>query len=252
MPIYLLVLNFLQILARLILGVQSFRYARGKKMKDFYWLAGHFFFFALVDLSINIYNGLGWGPVLTPIMKNPYRFFYLAGDICLVMFVVKTFYQNRKSLFPLFLGISIIWGTIGVALYFIPPKPIIIPGNFLTFVWLAVVAFMTYRQVARDRMVEDWVKGRYIMVAVGSILMCFPSVETLINISLTGKMAGGLSPLANTAVITAIILYYLAWMMPEAFRSFLNRNYKGPEQTVDVTQLSEEEILKQFEKTPIK
>jgi hypothetical protein len=61
-------------------------------------------------------------------------------------------------------------------------------------------------------------------------------------------MAGGLSTMANIAVITAVILYYLAWMMPEAFRSFLNRNYKGQEQTVDVTQLSEEEILKQFEK----
>jgi hypothetical protein len=117
MPIYLLVLNFLQILARLILGVQSFRYARGKKMKDFYWLAGHFFFFALVDISINLYNGLGLGPVLSVVLKNPYRIFFLAGDICLVMFVVKTFYQNRKSLFPLFLGISIIWGTTAAALY---------------------------------------------------------------------------------------------------------------------------------------
>lgn len=57
------------------------------------------------------------------------------------------------------------------------------------------------------------------------------------------RQSGAFSPITNIAVITGVILFYLAWIMPEAFRRFLNRNYRP----AVIQTLSEEEVLKQLD-----
>ena len=126
-------------------------------------------------------------------------------------------------------------------LYF-QPKPISIPSDFVNFILLAVVAFQAYRQIAGDRTVEDWVKAHYLLIIAGNVLLCASAVDTINSIITTGT-AGAFAPITNIALILGVVLFYLAWMMPEAFRSFLNCNYK---QAVVVQSLSEEEILKQL------
>ncbi len=128
-------------------------------------------------------------------------------------------------------------------LYF-QPKPILIPSDFVTFVWFAVVAYQAYRQVSGDRMVEDWVKARYLLVIVGNVLMCAAALDNFITLLTTGKI-GAFAPMANIALILGVILFFLAWIMPEGFRRCLNRNYQAPAAAAAL-EMSEEEILRQF------
>jgi hypothetical protein len=250
MPIYLIVLNIIQILARFIVALQSFRLARQKNMDNFYWLAGYFFFLCLTDIMITSFNAFGVGAIFNnPALANTVGYvsrksLYVLGDIALVVFIFKTFYQNRKSPFPFFLGLSIVWGIAVIGLYFLP-KPVLIPSDFVTFIWFAVAGFQAYRQVSSNRLVEDWVKGRYLLIIVGNILMVSAATDNFITIVTTGKI-GAFAPITNIALITGVLLFYLAWMMPEGFRLFLNRNYKQPESAAD---LSEEEILKKLGET---
>ena len=65
---------------------------------------------------MTLFNGFGLGTVFhNPQLAGTVSYvlrkgLYLMGDVCLVFFIFKTFYQGRKSLFPFFLGLSIVWG----------------------------------------------------------------------------------------------------------------------------------------------
>jgi hypothetical protein len=254
MAVYLIVINVIQILLRFLVAVQVFRLAQTKKMNNFYWLAGHFFFMTLTDATILLFNGLNFGSVFNnPTLATALGFitrkgFYSLGDICLVFFVAQTFYQNRKSPFALFLGLSIAWGVGILGLYFLPKPPVLIPSDFVTFLWMAVVSYQAYALVARDRNVEDWIKARYLLIIVGSVLMCSGSADNIFKLLTTGKF-GALSLTANIGLISGVVLTFLAWVMPEAFRVFLNRNYKPQNLgSLDFANLSEAEILEKIGK----
>jgi hypothetical protein len=47
-----------------------------------------------------------------------------------------------------------------------------------------------------------------------------------------------------------IILEYLAWVMPEGYRTWLNRNYQSPVQERAEAELSEEEIMRKLKARP--
>jgi hypothetical protein len=247
MPVYLLILNIIQILARWTVAVQSFRLAKQKKMNNFYWLSGYFFLMGIVDFVITTFGNFNIGALMNDAASAATLGFvlrksiYMFGDICLVVFIQKTFYQNRKSPYPFFLGLSIVWGSLMTGLYFLP-KPIIIPSDFVTFLWFAFAAYQAYLIIAKDRLVEDWVKTRYLLIIIGNILMCSAAVDTLVSFVTTGKI-GPFAPITNIALISGVVLFYLGWIMPDAFLRFLNRNYKAPENSLD---MSEEEIMKKL------
>ena len=252
MPIFPVVLNTALILVRLIVAAQAFRVAKEKEMSNFNWLAVHLIFFSLADVINTLYFTLHLGaPALTAVGPLFTRKLVVSlGDVALTVFVVQTFFRDRKSAYAIFMGLSILWSIAGLIIVLFPAH-FYLPSNVLTFLWLVGIAFQTYRQVSGDPSVEDWVKARYPLIATYALLLIAPMVDNYISIITTGKLAP-ISMIATICLIAAVVLQYLVWMMPEGFRAFLNRKYQEPKQAnVNATLLSEEEIMRQFQGTGV-
>jgi hypothetical protein len=118
--------------------------------------------------------------------------------------------------------------------------------NLFNWGWHTIVAYQAYQVIRTGESVEDWIKGRYQLVIAYCVSMTLTAIFTGVAPWMTNPLLQ-LLVLLNT--VTGLVLQFLAWVMPEGFRRWLNRNYQAPVQAAqDIAALSEEEIMQQLQK----
>jgi hypothetical protein len=252
-----------------VIGVRALQYARKNQQPNFRWLAMWFLCSAIVMpanlFACTIYPVVVLGTVV--------------ATVGIATFVKTTFYQGRRSLYGVILALSL--GLLLLSLFFAVQYQLerarIAPGDFgaqtqyydtegpeylqalefgqsvtwlllsgygIAWLWHFRAGWEAYRVIRKDPQVEDWVKGRYKLMLWYSGLYLLPSLTITLR-NLTGIQA--LTLVMPFALITAVIMQFLAWIMPKGFQRWLNRNYQPPVfETVELKQ-SEEEIMGQLQ-----
>jgi hypothetical protein len=166
--------------------------------------------------------------------------------ILLILFTNLTFHKERKILPSIVLIIIITLGLVQIGFYFysvygIWTLPLYylrvaldFPYTFITFNWLAYSSLSAFIKV-KSSQVEPWVKWRYKMVAFFSLIFSFHSLpeffqppgttwadtDNIISLLLFGITA--------SLVVMFSLGFALAWIMPNRFRNYLNKNYSSIE-----------------------
>ncbi len=229
------------VLARWVIAIQLTRVGLRQKLSNLLWLAAVFYITGTGDIFY----------VLSPLTGTvwPWLASIGLGEIALVMFIHLTFYRDRKSPVLIFMAIAIAFFVMDA--FFAKGSVYFSPFNWL---WLIVAGYQAHKQIAADKAMEDWVKARYKLVVAYSVAAMGSPILTIVSVMgmFVPALAGWLfSPtifpvvqLVNLSfTILGIVVEYLAWVMPEGFRRFLNRKYQAP---AAVSEMSEEELMRQF------
>ena len=185
------------------------------------------------------------------------------GLIFALIFTKLTFYQDRKGPFWIFLiitGITVVLQTILMITCFLFITDIYIIFLYLyvadilfaisviiSSIWFAYAAFEAYNKI-KSYDLEPFQKKRYIIFGASGILIAFDGslffffMPAMINFTLSLIFQVVISEL----VLTFIILNYLVWVAPKAFRNFVNRGYVSS--SAKEAELSEEELMKKLSK----
>ncbi len=172
-----------------------------------------------------------------------------------LIFIKLTFYKDRKSPISILLALTIPvtivhWILSGIYdiglntsfLLFFVARLLYSILTYISYGWMAYSLIKSYLKIRNNKMLEPWVKARYLLVityVLGKLL-----IGILLPISPKDQLALDWSLMAM-AFVSLIILVsqFLAWVMPEGLRKWLNRNF-----TVQVEEIfSEEELLKSLE-----
>jgi hypothetical protein len=232
-----LVLILFLSLIRLVVGIALMRTGLKNKMNNLVVLSSYFL------LSMLILPFASTASLNTPWI---YHVGTALFQLILVVFIYQTFYQMRSPTLPLIFGVLTTAGFIvsvyGNAtgnlqiIYFIT-YPVIILG----FAWYAWAGYEGYRAVSTDKFTEDWVKTRYKLIIAYAGFACLNNFFVFLTLSgIWVSITNTLIVVLNGVFVAA--LTFLAWVMPEGYRKWLNRNYKAPE----VHAAFEEEILRQL------
>ena len=228
---------------RLIIGIKLLSVSRRTQRKNLQTLAIVFFL-----------NSIALAFMLDFI--NSIFLFYVLIDIAMLfhlIFTVQTFYTNVKSPIKIIFPISAILGiinaiTIGVYSLDVTLTDMFLIGkvffaleHYVVWGWFLLVAYSSYKQIAQDILVEDWVKTRYKLMIYYSFLILIPA--TLLIFS-TSQIDIYVLTAAFIAMISWI-LQFIVWVMPEKIRLYLNRNYVSPIKDEEIPQ-TEEELMKAF------
>ena len=193
--------------------------------------------------------------------RSLYLIAFIMFDIAIwshLIFIRLTFYKDRKNpisiLLALIIPISIIhWIFSGIyniglntsfLLYFVLNLLYSIL-MFFTYGWMAYSMIKSYLNIRNNKMLEPWIKARYLLVityVIGKLLMgilmpLFPVDRTILDWSL---MISGL------VAFYIVFAQFLAWVMPKGLKKWLNRNFTDQK---DEKILSEENIMKSLEET---
>jgi hypothetical protein len=245
-------LLIVMIALRLWTALMLFLAGRQNRLTSLSWLAGSFVLFAFaVAFAPTAGNPLGSLPASL--------WMYLVLGILMlfatIQFVAETFYQNRKSLTAWIWSFAVVMS--GITLYGaalstsnVQQHPLV--GAFqvflcMIFAWQGWAGYQAWRGVASEKMVEDWVKGRYQLVVGYSLCQFIASLCSMARVLVaggsTGTALGGIlaivSLLTNTGMV---VLAYLAWAAPQGFYRWLNRNYRS----VEMKEVNEEEVMRQM------
>jgi len=235
-----LIITWILVIARFIIAIQLTRVGRRENLPNLLWLAAFFYITGTGDIffTLSTFTNFLW----------PFFLSVGLGEIMLVMFIHKTFYQDRKSPYLIFMFVAVVFLLANIfSTFFAFWSP-------FNWIWLIVVANQAYKHVAINPMVEDWIKARYKLVIAYSLVTLFPPLYTILWIvamaiqplaDLIFSPVGGIIALVvNVGFSTVgVVLAYLAWVMPEKYRLYLNRNYQPPVQDKAGMELSEEEII---------
>ena len=225
---------------------------RQNKLTNLYWLAAAFALFAIgAAFAPTVGNPLGFLPV------SFWLFMVLAliSEFAVIRFVDETFYRGRPSPAPWMYGVAVVLGATtlyGVAVSAAADQqhPLVATAQVLVcvvFAWQGWAGYQAWQGVAKEKTVEDWIKGRYQLVIWYSAFQFVASLASGVRILGAGGGTGnalGTSMALVTLVcnLATVALAYLAWAAPAGFYKWLNRNYKPPE----VKELSEEEVMRQM------
>jgi len=169
-----------------------------------------------------------------------------------LIFIDRTFYQDRKSPFTLLLVLTIVLGSLTIISFTMFELSIILEKNvafllhnifvgadFAIFgLWSFIAASGSLKAFSSSDAVEPWVKGRYRLVKFYSIciilvgsLTLFTPVEGTVNWALLVILVANILRISGET---------LAWIMPNFLKKYLNRGYAA----VDLSEeLTEEEIM---------
>jgi hypothetical protein len=247
-PIVTMTITWILVVARLIIAVQLTRVGRRQKLPNLFWLAAFFYITSFGDVVLT----------LSPVTNLLWPFFLAVGlsETMLVMFIHKTFYQDRRSPYLIFMVLALaILAYDMYAIIFIPQFAFLPHYNPFNWLWLIVVGNQAYKRIAADRAVEDWVKARYKLIIYYSLVaLVAPLYSILMVIGMLSPAfaASFFVPTIQLVLQVVILIFvtigialeYLAWVMPEKYRKWLNRGYQSP--TEDGEGLSEEEIMSQL------
>ncbi len=169
-----------------------------------------------------------------------------------LIFIDRTFYQDRKSPFKLLVALTIIFGALTNISFILFERSIIsqrevaffmhnifVGALFVIFgLWSFIAAAGSLKVFSSSDAVEPWVKGRYRLVKFYSIciilvgaLTPFTPVEGTINWALLVILVANILRIAGET---------LAWIMPNFLKKYLNRGYTF---TDIIEELSEEKIM---------
>ena len=252
-PIVTLTITWILVVARFIIAIQLTRVGRRQKLPNLLWLAGFFYITGIGDIFIT----------LSPVTQLLWPFFLAVGsaEVAMVMFIHKTFYQDRKSPYLIFMVIALSILIVDMVLLRVKPEQTYLPHyNPFNWLWLIWVGNQAYKRIAGDKAVEDWVKARYKLVIAYSLAALAAPLYSIISLIpyvsqsfgawfYTGPTAPVIQLIAQIGILIfvtiGIALEYLAWVMPERYRRYLNRNYQSP--MLDKAELeSEEEIMRKL------
>lgn len=169
-----------------------------------------------------------------------------------LIFIDRTFYQDRKSPFKLLLTLTLVLGALTIITFTMFELSIILQQSvafiihnvflgalFVIFgLWSFIAASGSLKSFSSSDAVEPWVKGRYGLVKFYSIciilvgsLTPFTPVEGTLNWALLVILVANILRIAGETI---------AWIMPKFLKKYFNRGYT----TVDISEeLSEEEIM---------
>lgn len=181
----------------------------------------------------------------------------VTGFTLFVVFTNITFYKERKKLGTIILAICTLLMINQIIFQlmvdFIYPDDIIIhytkialdlPFNLLVFNWMAYASYSAYKHL-KGADIAPWIKMRYRLISISSFIMGFHSIpeffqpfeipfgnpNNLVSLSVFGAVA--------IISLSFVIGFGLAWLMPNWFKNYLNRNYHPIEEKI----LSEEELM---------
>jgi len=169
-----------------------------------------------------------------------------------LIFIDRTFYQDRKSPFKMLVALTLILGVLTNISYILFERSIIsqrevaffihnvfVGALFVIFgVWSFIAAAGSLKVFNSSDAVEPWVKGRYRLVKFYSTCIIlvgaftpFTPVEGTINWALLVILFANILRIAGETI---------AWIMPNFLKKYFNRGYTS----VDIIgELSEEEIM---------
>jgi hypothetical protein len=241
-----LIITWILVIARLVIAVQLTLVARRQKLPNLLWLAAFFYITGIGDIFFTLLSATN-----LPWLLGPFKLSVGLGEVVLVMFIQKTFYQDRKSPYLIFMLIALGFLLANIFLGFFVYWS---PFNWL---WLIVVGYQAYKRIAANPSVEDWAKVRYKLVIAYSLAMLFPPIYTILWVvsmvvpALSALISSPIGQMAALLVnvgfsIIGVVLAYLAWVMPKGYRNWLNRNYQPPVTEQVEAELSEEEIMRKL------
>ncbi|MCP4762535.1 MAG: hypothetical protein GY870_12210 [archaeon] len=233
------------IILRFIVGIVLVNRANKKGLTNLYYLA--------IQLLVQCIGYLFY----TSFFNNIFMFnvFMTTLFIPFIIFVDKTFYQGKKSPFKIMLVAVIVLTILTcvlIGIYQFGPTQdlnIFFLGRItysiemgITALWMVYSAADSYIKIKSKEDVEPWIKARYLLVMLYmsssfGIALVWPFFPYDMTITL---------PYLIGAIFLVILNFgqFFAWVMPEGFKKWLNRNYKPDDTKED---LSEEEIMKSFE-----
>ncbi len=268
------ILFFILIVLRLWIAMRLVATAHDTGVSSLNWLGVAFFIFALCMP----FAGITGSPLgATPASPWLYQGIFSLADIAAIIFVNTTFYQGRKSPMHWFLGLA----TIGMVATFygiaISPSnyyqnPWVATGQVVTCLvwgWQGWAGYQVWRSVAKEHMVEDWVKARYQLVVWYSVFQVIGNLVNFLRILFgidSPVLSNAMGLISLVTSIANVVLAYLAWAAPASFYRWLNRNYKPlevmemPEEALkirrlfhavlstppEVSEISEEELMRQM------
>ena len=227
---------------RLIIAAALATYAIKTKGKNFWWLFGLYFIsgiFGLTDLILQIGNIFAF--------SSGFRF------ICMVLFIHNTFYMDRNNPTIYFIIFSAISGIViiifNVLFDFINPLEVYdtiasitqMIGNLVVFSWLVYSSLKAFLNVKNDDTIDDWVKMRYKLVILYSIIGVFVAIAY-------GTMISTEINFYTISIFFATIVYQftqlITWVMPKFLRDYFNRHFEdNTSSSTIVEELSEEEVI---------
>jgi hypothetical protein len=222
-------------------AIQVARAARARRLPNLYWLAGNFAAGGLGGLIYQVTNN----PLFSTIGL-------VVSALCMIMFIQRTFYRDLPS--PYLVVLALV-GAVGVwQIYTVITNPTYFSvlsqvGYLVVWFWQAFLAFRDRRKLVKNPLVEDWVKTRYLLWFLQTFIMGLMSARMLLmNLVPYSVIEWNIG---SSLVILSGLAQYIVWVMPEAVRRFLNRNYKpvdieSPSTFMD---LSEEEVMEQIKKS---
>jgi hypothetical protein len=232
----ILILLFLTLLLRFLIGVQLFSSSKQNNLPNLRWLAGYF--------CLNAFNLLFAPHPLNPLGGLPFSLalFILpvvASQGLLILFNQDTFYKDQKSpalWFWVLFALTSLGAMFGIAVSESnfnqsPWVAVYILSQIFIWVWHAWIAYRAWSGLADKVSVQDWVKSRYLLIVAYPLVFVLGSLGSAARIIFAG--GSNLSPLGSSmALLTlatqslSVILQYLVWAMPAGFRAWLNRNYQ--------------------------
>jgi hypothetical protein len=170
------------------------------------------------------------------------RILYTLHYLFAIFFVKSIFYEERKSLFPYILTLSIIGAAILNYIVFLmmTDNSLLLYSleisldfslRFFIFIWLAWASYSAYKEF-KDKDIEPWIKSRFKLTALVSLIV---SLYNLNRFFLPWNVSRG-DPnnlisfviFGITAVLALIISlgFVLAWITPNWFKNYINRDYE--------------------------
>jgi hypothetical protein len=235
MEILILIFLVATLVIRFLIGARLFVSSRQNNLPNLQWLALYFFVNAFnILFAPHPYNPLGNQSFSLAMFVLP----VLVTQILLILFNRDTFYKDKQSpaiWFWVIFAITSIGTIYGVAISpssseQSPWVATYVISQLLIWLWHAQVAYQAWSGIARERTVEDWVKSRYLLIAAYPLVFVIGSLASAIRIVFTGGAGTdtlGITAAAVTlfAQFISVVMQYLAWVLPETFRLWLNRDY---------------------------
>ena len=178
------------------------------------------------------------------------------GLILVLVFIKKTFYEEKKSPFALFV-ICLIIGASMMAIFDLWSK--VTPSKLLeyirdlsfaislmiTFAWLTYASFTSYKGV-KTLDIEPHIKKRYQILGVVAFINLIPATFLSIEIPLAVTVLPDFSEIVLIGFLISslltIVFYIMLWFMPTSVKNYFNKGY-APKVKTEEIEMSEEELM---------
>jgi hypothetical protein len=179
------------------------------------------------------------------------------GLILVLLFIKKTFYEEKKSPFVLFV-ICLIIGASFMAIFDLWSK--VTPSKLLEYIrdlsfaisimipfcWLTIASYSSYKRV-KTLEIEPHIKKRYQILGVVAFINLIPATFLSVEIPLAITVMPDFSDIVLIGFLVSslltIVFYYILWFMPASVKNYFNKDYT-PKVIEEDVEISEEELMK--------